>query len=126
MKTLQSFFDSSLPNIKHPEVKQWGEDLEDDVYQISELQEFESGLSRPSQHQPSMFFASSGSDARSQPPRVDAASRFDASPFETTQIANKNCETSANPLKICTKSFDMIANGARSRCRRIACVGIGQ
>ncbi|EKM50521.1 uncharacterized protein PHACADRAFT_129797 [Phanerochaete carnosa HHB-10118-sp] len=27
MKTLQSFFDSSLPHLKHPEVKQWGEDL---------------------------------------------------------------------------------------------------
>lgn len=27
MKTLQPFFDSSLPNIQHPEVKQWGQDL---------------------------------------------------------------------------------------------------
>lgn len=27
MKTLQPFFDSSLPNIRHPEVQQWGEDL---------------------------------------------------------------------------------------------------
>ncbi|KAG8692052.1 hypothetical protein FRC11_007018 [Ceratobasidium sp. 423] len=26
---LQSFFDSSLPNIKHPEVSQWGKDLEE-------------------------------------------------------------------------------------------------
>jgi len=25
---LQSFFDSSLPNIRHPEVKGWGENLE--------------------------------------------------------------------------------------------------
>ena len=24
---LQPFFDSSLPNIRHPEVKGWGEDL---------------------------------------------------------------------------------------------------
>ncbi|KIP02733.1 hypothetical protein PHLGIDRAFT_20410 [Phlebiopsis gigantea 11061_1 CR5-6] len=27
MKTLQPFFDSSLPSIRHPEVKQWGENL---------------------------------------------------------------------------------------------------
>ncbi|KAI0788710.1 HD domain-containing protein [Abortiporus biennis] len=27
MKTLQQFFDTSLPFIKHPEVRQWGEDL---------------------------------------------------------------------------------------------------
>ncbi|PSR82584.1 hypothetical protein PHLCEN_2v6017 [Hermanssonia centrifuga] len=27
MKTLQPFFDSSLPKIRHPEVRQWGEDL---------------------------------------------------------------------------------------------------
>ncbi|KAF5385801.1 hypothetical protein D9615_002190 [Tricholomella constricta] len=26
-QTLQSFFDSSLPNLRHPEVKSWGEDL---------------------------------------------------------------------------------------------------
>lgn len=26
-KTLQPFFDSSLPKIRHPEVRQWGEDL---------------------------------------------------------------------------------------------------
>ena len=26
--SLQSFFDSSLPNIRHPEVSQWGKDLE--------------------------------------------------------------------------------------------------
>ncbi|GJE91238.1 HD domain-containing protein [Phanerochaete sordida] len=27
MKTLQGFFDSSLPYLRHPEVKQWGQDL---------------------------------------------------------------------------------------------------
>ncbi|KAJ3557502.1 hypothetical protein NM688_g1444 [Phlebia brevispora] len=27
MRNLQGFFDSSLPNIKHPEVQQWGRDL---------------------------------------------------------------------------------------------------
>ncbi|KAH9924821.1 HD domain-containing protein [Amylocystis lapponica] len=27
MQTLQPFFDSSLPSIRHPEVKQWGDDL---------------------------------------------------------------------------------------------------
>ena len=27
MKTLQPFFESSLPFIRHPEVKQWGTDL---------------------------------------------------------------------------------------------------
>ncbi|CEL61882.1 HD domain-containing protein 2 OS=Danio rerio GN=hddc2 PE=2 SV=1 [Rhizoctonia solani AG-1 IB] len=29
-KKLQPFFDSSIPNIKHPEVSQWGRDLEDE------------------------------------------------------------------------------------------------
>jgi putative hydrolases of HD superfamily len=28
MTSLQPFFDSSLPNIRHPEVKQWSSDLE--------------------------------------------------------------------------------------------------
>lgn len=27
MTTLQPFFDSSIPNIRHPEVQQWGQDL---------------------------------------------------------------------------------------------------
>ncbi|KAF8677561.1 HD protein [Rhizoctonia solani] len=29
-KKLQAFFDSSVPNIKHPEVSQWGQDLENE------------------------------------------------------------------------------------------------
>ena len=28
MSGLQTFFDSSLPNIQHPEVQQWGRDLD--------------------------------------------------------------------------------------------------
>ncbi|QRW17051.1 HD domain-containing protein [Rhizoctonia solani] len=34
-KKLQAFFDSSVPNIKHPEVSQWGQDLENERAQGS-------------------------------------------------------------------------------------------
>jgi putative hydrolase of HD superfamily len=35
-KDLQPFFDSSLPNIRHPEIKSWGEDL---LFEREELQQ---------------------------------------------------------------------------------------